>query len=227
MNNYDYLFKFILIGDSTVGKTCILTRFVDGWFKAESDPTIGVEFGSKVIKCKSGVTVRLQVWDTAGQESFRSITRSYYRGAIGALLVYDITNAQSFESLPNWLKDSLEATNQNIGLVLVGNKNDLENQRQVNSNNAKQFAKDNNLLFLETSAKNGTNVEKIFQILSEQILAKIDAGLINPETELGIKRGREPVTNTSVQEGSGRKVQKLDLQEEAKTKATGGCCRSN
>ena len=111
MNNYDYLFKFILIGDSTVGKTCILTRFVDGWFKAESDPTIGVEFGSKVLKSKSGLTVRLQVWDTAGQESFRSITRSYYRGAIGALLVYDITNVSTFESLPTWLKESLDASN--------------------------------------------------------------------------------------------------------------------
>lgn len=191
MNNYDYLFKFILIGDSTVGKTCVLTRFVDGWFKAESDPTIGVEFGSKVLKCKSGVTVRLQVWDTAGQESFRSITRSYYRGAIGALLVYDITNANSFENLPSWLKDSLDATNQNIGIVLVGNKSDLETEREVNKEVAKNFAKENNLLFLETSAKNGTNVEKIFQILSEQILAKIDAGLIDPDHELGIKRGKE------------------------------------
>ena len=191
MNNYDYLFKFILIGDSTVGKTCILTRFVDGWFKTDSDPTIGVEFGSKVIRCKSGVTVRLQVWDTAGQESFRSITRSYYRGAIGALLVYDITNSSSFENLPTWLKDSLDATNQNIGLVLVGNKVDLEGERQVDKNVAKEFSKENNLLFMETSAKNGQNIEKIFQILSEQILAKIEAGLINPETELGIKKGRD------------------------------------
>ena len=167
MNNYDYLFKFILIGDSTVGKTCILTRFVDGWFKAESDPTIGVEFGSKVLKSKSGKIVRLQVWDTAGQESFRSITRSYYRGAIGVLLVYDVTNVNSFENLPNWLKDSLDETNPNIGLVLVGNKSDLESDWKVNKEVAKNFAKDNNLLFLETSAKSGTNIEKIFQILSE------------------------------------------------------------
>jgi small GTP-binding protein len=215
MNEYDYLFKFILIGDSTVGKTCILTRFVDGWFKAESDPTIGVEFGSKIIKCKSGVTVRLQVWDTAGQESFRSITRSYYRGAIGALLVYDVTNPQSFESLPNWLKDSLEATNQNIGLVLVGNKCDLENQRKVDSNMARQFAKENNLLFLETSAKNGANIEKIFQILSEQILAKIDAKLINPEVELGIKRGRQTALANSTMDSSGKEIEKLELKEKS------------
>ncbi len=221
MNEYDYLFKFILIGDSTVGKTCVLTRFVDGWFKAESDPTIGVEFGSKLIKCKSGATVRLQVWDTAGQESFRSITRSYYRGAIGAVLVYDVTNSSSFENLPNWLKDSLEATNQNIGLVLVGNKSDLESQRQVDPNKAKQFAKENNLLFLETSAKNGANIEKIFQILSEQILAKIDAKVINPETELGIKKGRESAPVNSGTEGSGKKLKKIDLPEE--TKAKNGC----
>lgn len=191
MNSYDYLFKFILIGDSTVGKTCILTRFVDGWFKAESDPTIGVEFGSKLLKCKSGYTVRLQVWDTAGQENFRSITRSYYRGAIGALLVYDVTNPNSFENLPSWLKDSLDATNQNIGVVLVGNKSDLDQDRQVNKEVAKNFAKENNLLFLETSAKNGTNIEKIFQILSEQILTKIESGIIDPEAELGIKKGKD------------------------------------
>ena len=184
-----------------MGKTCILTRFVDGWFKAESDPTIGVEFGSKVLKCKSGLTVRLQVWDTAGQESFRSITRSYYRGAIGALLVYDITNSSSFENLPTWLKDSLDATNQNIGLVLVGNKCDLESERQVNKEVAKNFAKENNLLFLETSAKSGTNIEKIFQILSEKILTKIETGLIDPESELGIKKGKEKIKNNEENEG--------------------------
>lgn len=222
MNNYDYLFKFILIGDSTVGKTCVLTRFVDGWFKTDSDPTIGVEFGSKVIKCKSGVTVRLQVWDTAGQESFRSITRSYYRGAIGALLVYDITNADSFDNLPSWLKDSLDATNQNIGLVLVGNKVDLEGERQVDMNDAKEFAKENNLLFLETSAKNGQNIEKIFQILSEQILAKIEAGLINPETELGIKKGRD----NGVKKGGGGSGkeggEEVDLEGKKESKKS--CC---
>jgi len=98
MASYDYLFKFIMIGDSSVGKTCMLTRYVDGWFKSDNDPTIGVEFGSKLIKCKDGTVVRLQVWDTAGQESFRSITKSYYRGAIGAILVYDITQEKSFNS---------------------------------------------------------------------------------------------------------------------------------
>ena len=223
MNNYDYLFKFILIGDSTVGKTCILTRFVDGWFKQDSDPTIGVEFGSKVLKCKSGVTVRLQVWDTAGQESFRSITRSYYRGAIGALLVYDITNANSFDSLPSWLKDSLDATNHNIGLVLVGNKADLEAERQVDKETAKNFAKDNNLLFLETSAKNGQNIEKIFQILSEQILTKIETGLINPETELGIKKGRDN-NPTKPPHGSAKKESKEEIALETPKNKKKGCC---
>ena len=223
MNNYDYLFKFILIGDSTVGKTCILTRFVDGWFKSESEPTIGVEFGSKVIKCKSGVTIRLQVWDTAGQESFRSITRSYYRGAIGALLVYDITSQSTFDNLPNWLKDSLEATNQNIGLVLVGNKCDMENQRQVQSALAKQFAKENNLLFLETSAKNGNNIEKIFQILSEQILTKIDAGLINPDNELGIKKGNDS-NHLKTPESSSKKIAKVVIDEDQPQTQNSKCC---
>ena len=223
MINYDYLFKFILIGDSTVGKTCVLTRFVDGWFKADSDPTIGVEFGSKVLKCKSGVTVRLQVWDTAGQESFRSITRSYYRGAIGALLVYDITNPSSFDNLPGWLKDSLDATNHNIGLVLVGNKADLEDERKVDKEVAKNFAKENNLLFLETSAKEGQNIEKVFQILSEQILAKIDSGLINPETELGIKKGKDNNIGKTPHE-SAKKKKSEEMELETPVKKQGGCC---
>merc|ERR1712137_1356840 len=141
----------------------------DKRFRTDHDLTIGVEFGARLVGI-DGKQVRLQVWDTAGQESFRSITRSYYRGAIGALLVYDITSQNSFDNLPVWLKDSLDATNQNIGLILVGNKSDLEGQRQVSQTVAKTFAKDNNLTFLETSAKNGTNIEKIFQVLAEQIL---------------------------------------------------------
>ena len=190
MNSYDYLFKFILIGDSTVGKTCLLNTFVEGNFKTSSEPTIGVEFGSKLINCKNNTKVRLQIWDTAGQESFRSITRSYYRGAIGAILVYDLTNEDSFKAVPKWLTDCREHTNQNLSTILVGNKCDLESLRQINYEDAKEFSRDHNLLCIETSAKTGVGIDSIFQILSEQIVAKIDAGIINPENETGIKRGK-------------------------------------
>lgn len=106
MNNYDYMFKLILIGDSSVGKSCLLTRLTEDFFKSESDPTIGVEFGTKVLKSSSGLNVRIQVWDTAGQENFRSITQSYYRGAIGAFIVFDLTQRKSYENVGKWIKDA-------------------------------------------------------------------------------------------------------------------------
>jgi small GTP-binding protein len=100
------MFKLILIGDSSVGKSCLLTRLTEDFFKSESDPTIGVEFGTKVLKSSSGLNVRIQVWDTAGQENFRSITQSYYRGAIGAFIVFDLTQRKSYENVGKWIKDA-------------------------------------------------------------------------------------------------------------------------
>jgi len=167
----------------------MLTRYVDGWFKMDNDPTIGVEFGSKLIKCKDGTVVRLQVWDTAGQESFRSITKSYYRGAIGAILVYDITQEKSFNSLPRWLEDTLITSRKMITLLVVGNKNDLESARAVSTETGKEFSKKHQLLFLETSAKSGVNIEKAFECITNIILDKIKAGEIDPKTEMGIRQG--------------------------------------
>ena len=126
MTDYDYLFKFIIIGDSNVGKSCLMLQFIERKFKSFIDPTIGVEFGSKKMDI-SGKVVKLQIWDTAGQENFRSITRSYFRGAIGALLVFDITNRQSFIDIEKWLKEVKSNTTSNIEMILVGNKCDLKN----------------------------------------------------------------------------------------------------
>ncbi len=141
MNNYDYLFKLILIGDSSVGKSCLLTRLIDEYFKSECDPTIGIEFGTKIIKSSSGVPIWLQIWDTAGQENFWSITQSYYKGAIGALIIFDISNWQSFDNLSKWIRDAKTSSNsENFELVILGNKHDLIQSRKVTKEEAKTFA---------------------------------------------------------------------------------------
>ncbi|XP_062503687.1 ras-related protein Rab-4B-like [Corticium candelabrum] len=178
--SYDYLFKFLVIGGPGVGKSCILHQFIDGKFKQESSHTIGVEFGSKLVNA-AGKTVKLQIWDTAGQERFRSVTRSYYRGAAGALLVYDIASRETYNALTNWLTDARTLASPNIVIILVGNKKDLEADREVTFLEASRFAQENELMFLETSALTGENVEEGFLKCARSILSKVDAGELDPE----------------------------------------------
>jgi len=151
-----------------------------GQFKEESAHTIGVEFGSKIVPV-GGKTVKLQIWDTAGQERFRSVTRSYYRGAAGALLVYDIASRESFNCLANWLTDARTLASPAIVILMVGNKTDLEEEREVTFLEASRFAQENGLMFLETSAKTGHAVEEAFLKCSKNILAKIETGELDPE----------------------------------------------
>ncbi|XP_023722675.1 ras-related protein Rab-4A [Cryptotermes secundus] len=178
--SYDFLFKFLVIGNAGSGKSCLLHQFIESKFKDESSHTIGVEFGSKIVNV-GGKSVKLQIWDTAGQERFRSVTRSYYRGAAGALLVYDITNRESFSALANWLSDARTLASPNIVILLVGNKKDLDGEREVTFLEASRFAQENELMFLETSAKMGENVEEAFLKCSKTILAKIETGELDPE----------------------------------------------
>jgi len=177
---YDYLFKFIVIGDTAVGKSCLLHRFIDNKFKKESTHTIGVEFGSKIIEV-GGRNVKLQIWDTAGQERFRSVTRSYYRGAAGAILVYDITSRETYNHVTGWLSDARSLANKDIAIILVGNKADLPN-REVTFLEASRFAQENDLMFLETSALSGEGVEGVFFQDARSILSKIQSGLLDPES---------------------------------------------
>jgi len=140
----------------------------------ESKSTIGVEFATRTVNC-DGKNIKSQIWDTAGQERYRAITSAYYRGAVGALLVYDITKRSSYENVPRWLKELREHADDQIVIMLVGNKRDLRNNREVTTDEAKQFAEENNLFFIETSALDSTNVETAFKrILSEilQLIAK-------------------------------------------------------
>ncbi|MCD7471914.1 Ras- protein Rab11D [Datura stramonium] len=177
----DYVFKVVLIGDSAVGKSQILARFARNEFSLDSKATIGVEFQTRtlVIQHKS---VKAQIWDTAGQERYRAVTSAYYRGAVGALLVYDITKRQTFDHIPRWLEELRAHADKNIVIMLVGNKTDLEDQRAVPTEDAKEFAQKEGLFFLETSAMEARNVEdafftvltEIFNIVNKKNLAAGD-----------------------------------------------------
>jgi len=177
---YNYLFKFIIIGDAATGKSCLLHRFIDNKFMRDSTHTIGVEFGSKIINIQ-GNNIKLQIWDTAGQERFRSVTRSYYRGAAGALLVYDITSRDSYNHLSTWLEDARTLASAGIVIILVGNKKDLEDEREVSFMEASRFAQENNLMFLETSALTGDSVEEVFLKCARSIFSKVEAKAVDPK----------------------------------------------
>lgn len=187
--SYAYLFKYIIIGDTGVGKSCLLLQFTDKRFQPVHDLTIGVEFGARMIEIDNR-QIKLQIWDTAGQESFRSITRSYYRGAAGALLVYDITRRETFNHLARWLEEARTNANSNMVIMLIGNKSDLEHRRSVSYEEGAQFAKENGLIFLETSAKSDTNVEEAFVQTAEKIYENIKNEVYDVSNEAhGIKVG--------------------------------------
>ncbi|XP_039180470.1 ras-related protein Rab-11B isoform X2 [Crotalus tigris] len=161
-DEYDYLFKVVLIGDSGVGKSNLLSRFTRNEFNLESKSTIGVEFATRSIQV-DGKTIKAQIWDTAGQERYRAITSAYYRGAVGALLVYDIAKHLTYENVERWLKELRDHADNNIVIMLVGNKSDLRHLRAVPTDEARAFAEKNNLSFIETSALDSTNVEEAFK----------------------------------------------------------------
>jgi Ras-related protein Rab-2A len=193
---YAYLFKYIIIGDTNTGKSCLLLQFTDGRFEPAHNLTIGVEFGARLITIDNK-QIKLQVWDTAGQESFRSITRSYYRGAAGAILVYDITKRESFDRLARWLQEARENGNESMTIMLIGNKCDLEHLRQVSTEEGASFAQENGLLFLETSSKTGHNVEEAFIMPSQHIYEQIQSGVYdvfndNNGIKLGIAQNAMP-----------------------------------
>ncbi|KAF2934433.1 hypothetical protein DAI22_04g162400 [Oryza sativa Japonica Group] len=172
-----------------VGKSCLLLQFTDKRFQPVHDLTIGVEFGARMITVDSR-PVKLQIWDTAGQESFRSITRSYYRGAAGALLVYDITRRETFNHLASWLEDARQHANANMTIMLVGNKSDLSHRRAVSYEEGEQFAKEHGLIFMEASAKTAQNVEEAFVKTAGAIYKKIQDGVFDLSNEAnGIKLG--------------------------------------
>nr|AOC97471.1 Rab family protein [Volvariella volvacea] len=180
MENYDFLMKYIIIGEAGTGKSCLLHHFTHNSFKDHSQHTIGVEFSSRMVKLGEK-RVKLQLWDTAGQERFRSVTRSYYRGAAGAILVYDITNRDSFKNLARWLADARALASPYLITVLVGNKSDRDEERQVEWAEASTWAQQNDVLFLEASSLTGENVEAPFLLAARAILLAIESGSLDPE----------------------------------------------
>jgi len=166
---YDFIFKIVSLGDSGVGKSNLVFRFTKNEFNKDSKSTIGVEFATKTVRIDDNKLVKAQIWDTAGQERYRSIASSYYRGAVGALLVYDITDRNSFNHVPMWLKEVEESAEKDCLIMLVGNKTDLEEQRTVFVRDGRSFARKNGLAFIETSAKDATGVDTAFQRILQEI----------------------------------------------------------
>ena len=200
--SFNYLFKYIIIGDSAVGKSNILLRYIHDKFNDEFQSTIGVEFGAKNLKIEDKI-YRIQIWDTAGQENFRSITRAYYKNSACALVVYDISNRESFDNINTWIEDCKSQSPQTIFMVLVGNKNDLEDKRAVTIEEGKELAEKNKMMFFETSAKTGTNVDEIFLRSAETIAKKIEENYYDLENEsCGIKPGIKKKQEIQIDNGN-------------------------
>lgn len=194
-DKFDYIFKVIVVGDSGVGKSNLLSRFTRDEFNQNSMSTIGLDFSKRSVMIE-GKTIKAQVWDTAGQEKFRAVTSAYYRGAVGALVVYDITSNESFENLTKWLAELKEHA-ADITVMLVGNKNDLADARVVSTERGATFADQHGITFLEVSAKTASNVEASFLQLLTHIYSKQrrkeqeapgSSGTLNVEIQGGQKK---------------------------------------
>eukprot|EP00052_Salpingoeca_macrocollata_P034426 m.11475 g.11475 ORF g.11475 m.11475 type:complete len:211 (-) comp6462_c0_seq1:176-808(-) len=170
---FDYLFKLLLIGDSGVGKTCVLFRFSDDAFNSSFISTIGIDFKIRTIELDDK-KIKLQIWDTAGQERFRTITTAYYRGAMGILLVYDITALKSFENIKTWIRNIEQHASDDVEKMILGNKCDMDDKRVVKKEQGEQLASEYGVKFLETSAKTNENVEEAFLSIARAIKKKID-----------------------------------------------------
>ena len=171
-NDYDYLFKILLIGDSGVGKSSILHRFVDDLYTTTHISTIGVDFKIKTLEL-DGKIIKLQIWDTAGQERFRTITQSYYRGAHGIFVVFDLTHLESFRNIKYWIQEIEKYNNNSADIILIGNKSDIPEHRKVSNCEINNFCSNfNNISYLETSALNNFNIEKMFIDISIKIRSR-------------------------------------------------------
>ena len=207
IKDYNYLFKVLILGDSFVGKTNMLKRFLNDEFDMNTKETVGVEFGSKnfILGEKEDI-VKAQIWDTAGQERYRSVTKAYYKGAKGALLVYDITRKATFENIDNWLIDLRTNADKDILILLIGNKSDLIDTREISEEEARTKAEQYNIAFLETSAKTGDNINKAFSQLIEEVY-KANISLLQ--------------SNVEIEENNGDGINLVEKKDQTKKN---GCC---
>jgi Ras-related protein Rab-2A len=217
--SWDYIAKIVSIGDSGTGKSSLTIRLCESRFQTHHDVTIGVEFGSRIVPVgPSGKHMKLSLWDTAGQETYKSITRSYFRGASGALLVFDITRRATFDSATAWLADLRGIAEDGIVVVLVGNKSDLGAQREVRADEAEAWARAHGALaYVETSARSGEGVERAFGEVAERIYQGIEAGRYDLEDR------RSGVKRAGVGRGGGA-VRVGEAAAAGAKGAAGGCC---
>ena len=217
-NNYNYLLKYIIVGDPSVGKSNILMKFAHNKFIEDYQATTGVEFGAKNIEIKDQI-YRIQIWDTAGQENFRSITRAYYKNCVCAMVVYDITNSNSFQHIQNWIEEIQEQSPKTVLIILIGNKIDLEEKRVISYDEGNEFAIKNGIFFYETSAKTGVGIEDVFLKSVQEISKKIKENYYDLTSEIcGIRKGK----NSSKNVGD---FDDINLQLKKNKKKEGkGCC---
>ena len=208
--SFNYLLKYIIIGDSAVGKSNILLRYIHDKFNEEFHTTIGVEFGAKNIPIDNQI-FRIQIWDTAGQEAFRSITRAYYKNSVCACVVYDITNRSTFDNIKLWVEDCKKLSPKTVLMVLVGNKIDLENKREVTYDEGSTYAQKNGMLFFECSAKSGKNIDDIFYQSTKEIDKRIKEGFYDLSNENCVVK-RNTTTET------------ITLNKDNNSKNNGYCC---
>ena len=171
MSKKESLFKILILGDSTVGKTCFLTRYADNTFQENQMATLGVDYKLKNVKMEDGNIVKLQIWDTAGQDRFHSLTRNYFKGAHGIILLYDITTQSSFDNVSKWIKQIKEDASEKVVIILIGNKIDLEHKRAIPTEEGEKIAEDFGLIFFECSAKTGKNINEAFNELIKKTVA--------------------------------------------------------
>ena len=208
--SYELLYKIIIIGDSGSGKSNILSRYLNDDFNLDSKNTIGVELGTKYLKIK-GKGAKLQIWDTAGQERYRSITTSYYKGSHGCFIVYDITNEESFENVDKWYSETVKTARENVSIILVGNKCDLEDQRKITKEMGEEKAKNLKCPFFETSAKTKINIDEIFQEITNNIYDKIG------------DKGENEADNIDIVHEDGQNKD-VDINQTNQEEEKKGCC---
>ena len=207
--NYELLYKVIIIGDTNVGKSNILTRYLKDEFSSNTKSTVGVELGIKFLKIKN-IKAKIQIWDTAGQERYKAITSSYFKGSNGCFIVYDITNEASFDNVEKWYEQIQSETSKEIPIVLVGNKCDLEDERKVPTEKAKEKAENLKCAFFETSALKGLNIDKIFE------------ELVNTIYEKTANKNEDDINIEFIKED--KAVNLSEVKDDNKDNKKGGCC---
>ena len=192
----DTVYKVLLLGDSSVGKTCFLLRYCDKTFQEAHLSTIGLDYRLKSMTLNNEKNIKLQIWDTAGQDRFRALTKNYYKGANGIILIYDISTTQTFENVKVWINQIKEEANANVIIYLVGNKIDLpKDKRTVSEEEGQKLADEYKFLFKEASAKEGTNVNEIFQELVEKIDAETKPEVPNTEKKNQLYQAKDKKRN--------------------------------